>query len=263
MISRPFKIGLVVLLTVACGAAFALSRLDNARLRGRIAGARKQKEQTEHLQKQNERTRELVSRFDGNQEKVARAMEIEATSVRHEIAELERRAEQQRAELLSKNAQDEQSLASNRNPEIGLVRLEHFSDVGRATPAAAFQTFVSAAMKGGDQTLESMISITGEAREKANEIIAALPAADRESHGTPEKLAGLFLANALTSMASAQIVGVSLSDAQNATLTVRGLTNKEQRIPMQLAVQGWQIAVPEGMVDAIGRWAQTRPSKSK
>ena len=263
MISRPFKIGLILFLAVACGAVFALSQFDNARLRQRIADARRQKEQVEQLKKQNDRTRELVKRLDGDQEQSARVIDNEVAHMRQEIADLERRAEETRATLLAQNAHDVQSLANNRNPELGLVRLENFEKVGQNTPAAAFQTFVWAAMKGDDPMMESMISIGGTAREKVQEIIATLPEADRKSHGTPEKLVGLFMANAFTSMPSAQIVGVALSDAQRAVVTVRGLTNREQKVPMQLGAQGWQIVIPEQRVEGIGKWAQTRPPTNK
>jgi hypothetical protein len=60
MISRSFKIGLIVFAAVACVAVFALARLDSATLRQRVAFARKQKEQTEQLKV--EKTKRLDAR---------------------------------------------------------------------------------------------------------------------------------------------------------------------------------------------------------
>ena len=133
--------------------------------------------------------------------------------------------------------------------------MEHFQNAGQATPGAAFQTFVWAAMKGEDATLAGMIAFPGAAREKAEAVVAALPAEVQAKYPTPEKLAALFFANALTAMNAAQVVDVTLPDAEHAVVTVRGLTDRPQKIPMQLGSSGWQIVVPEGMVGKLGGWA--------
>jgi len=103
--------------------------------------------------------------------------------------------------------------------------------------------------------LASMIAIDGAAREKGLAVVATLPDAARSKYPTPEKLAALFFAAGLTTQPSAQITEVSLKDAQHAVVVVRGLTDKTQKVPLQLGAQGWQVAVPEKMVEALGKWA--------
>jgi hypothetical protein len=142
------------------------------------------------------------------------------------------------------------------------MRLEHFQNKGQATPAAAFQTFVWAAMKGEDATLAGMIALDHAAREKGTAVVAALPEETRTKYPTPEKLAALFFAAALTGQPSAQVLDVSFPDAQHATVQVRGLTDKTQKIPMQLGPQGWQIVVPVGMAERLGGWALGGASSS-
>ena len=255
MISKPLKIFLVSLFVVAGTAAIVGLRLDRNRLRQRIGDARRQKAESDRLRDDNRRAQELLKQVETDATGSAQAIHADVMQARAEVAGLEKKAEAARADQLAQTAADATALANNRDPEKGLVRLENFQDVGRAQPGAAFQTFVWAAMKGEDATLAGMIAFPGAAREKAEAVVAALPAEVQAKYSIPEKLAALFFANALTAMNAAQVVDVTLPDAEHAVVTVRGLTDRPQKIPMQLGPSGWQIVVPEGMVGKLGGWA--------
>jgi hypothetical protein len=251
MISRGLKISLVVLLLGTGLLVAVLLRLDNNRLRKNLAAAGQRQQQVAQLRTENERTRALLAKTDTTDAESARAVEADLQRLRGEVAALEKSA-QARAGTAQAQAQgDALALEQNRDPEAGLVRLEHFRDAGQATPAAAFQTFVWAAMRGEEAKQAGMVAFAGAGRAAVEVIVAALPEADRA-------LIALFFADAFTQMQAAHVTSVTLSDPQHAMLTVRGLTPREQKIPLQLGPGGWQIAVPENMGRGLENWVRRK-----
>jgi hypothetical protein len=255
MASRSFKVVLGTVVVLACGSAIVAVRLDNAHVRRQLTRLHGQRQQAERVRADNRQLQEIVSRAQTDTADGARAIHADLVRARTEVEELERKARASYTEMRATSAQDAENLANNRDPEKGLMRLEHFQNKGQATPAADFQTFVWAAMKGEDAALAGMIAMDSAAREKGMAVVAALPQETQAKFSTPEKLAALFFAAALTGQPSAQILEVSQSDSQHAIVQVRGLTEKVQRIPMQLGAQGWQIIVPVGMTERLRVWA--------
>lgn len=255
MASRTFNVFLGTVAVLACGGAIVAVRLDNTRVRRQLARLHGEHQQAERVRADNRELQDLVSRAQTDTADGAGAIRADLVRARSEVEELERKAQAAYARLRATAAQDAENLANNRNPAAGLVRLEHFQNQGQATPAAAFQTFVWAAMKGQDATLAGMIAMDSAAREKGMAVVAALPGEMQATYPTPEKLAALFFAAALTGQPSAQILEVSQPDSQHAVLQVRGFTDKVEKIPMQRGAQGWQIVVPAGMTEKLGAWA--------
>ena len=255
MASKAFKVivGTVVVLVV--GGALVVVRLDNIHMRQKIVRLNGERQQAERLREDNRQVQAILARAEADAGDGARAIHADLMRAQTEVEELERKARASHAEMERAAAQDAENLANNRDPEKGLMRLEHFQNKGQATPAAAFQTFVWAAMKGEDATLANMFALDGAAHERGMAVVAALPEESRAKYSTPEKLAALFFAAALTAQPAAQIVEVVQTDAQHAVVAVRGLTDKVQKVPLQLGAQGWQIVVPPGMVDMLGKWA--------
>ena len=255
MASKTFKVLIGTMLGLAVGGTCVVVYFDNIRLRQRIAEARNQSRQVARLREDNRQTQQLLGRVQVGESEGAQAIHAEVVRVRSQVEELERKARADYAQVRMQAAQDAENLVSNRDPEKGLVRLEYFKNVGQATPSAAFQTFVWAAMKGEDARLAGMIALDAAAREKGLAVVAALPEEARAKYPTLEKLAALFVAAALTAQPAAQISEVVLQDPQHAVLVVRGLTDKPQKIPLQLEPQGWQVTVSAGMAENLGRWA--------
>jgi len=154
--------------------------------------------------------------------------------------------------------------AINRDPEKGLVPVGQLHNVGRATPAAAFQTVIWAAMSGADDELAASMAVSPAARRKWDESMlsemANLPAAA----SSPEKYAGLFFSKELLQkIVSVEFVGATNSDDQHVILNVRATNFAEQtrveRFPMELRPTGWLIMVPDDMLDSIAK-APVRPT---
>ena len=258
MISKGLKITLLVLLLGAGVLVAVMLRLDNARLRKKVAVSGRGKQEAAQLRRDNERTRTLLAQTQIAGADANRAVQRDLERWRREVAALEKSAAQHASALQADANRDAVSLAQNRDPEAGLTRLENFRDAGQGTPGAAFQTFVWAAMKGDEAKQAGMIVFAGAGRVTAEAIVAALPEPERANYPTPEKLAALFFADAFTQMQAAHVTVVTLTDAQHAVVGVRGLTPREQKIPMQLGQNGWQIAMPEPTARALEGWTRRK-----
>jgi hypothetical protein len=250
-LSRGFQISLGAIALGVLGGVVFLSHAENARLRKRVADSRRHAEEAVRLRAEVNRNRDLLAQLATDKIAGQRAIEAELTRVRANVAELEAQADAAHAAAQAAATRDAESLAHNVDPRLGLTRLEAFRNVGQRTPEAAFQTFVWAALKGEDETMVRLLSITGPARVKAEDVIAALPADARTKYPTPEKLAALFWSAALTGIVAAQIGDASFEDGQHAVIAVRGLTAKTEKISAQLGPEGWQIVVTAGMAEKL------------
>ena len=258
MISKGAKATLLALLLSAGALVVVTLRLDNARLRKKLVVAERNERQAAELRANNERTRALLAQTETASVNAAQAVQRDLERLRVEVAGLEKAAIQRAQVQQAGVRRDTVALEQNRDPEVGLTRLENFREAGQRTPGASFQTFVWAAMRGDETKQAGLIAFADEARVTAEAIVAALPESDRLKYSTPEKLAALFFADAFTQMRAAHVTGVTLTDAQNAVLRVRGLTPHEQKIPMQLGPDGWQIAMPEPMVRTLDGWTRRK-----
>lgn len=172
--------------------------------------------------------------------------------LRAEITALEQRAAPSSAHLSPPSAASTSALALSSvstvsaptpapDPEKALTPLEHLQNVGHATPAAAFQTLLWAALKGDDAALARSIAWDDATRPQVEAMIATLPPALREKYPTPELLAALFIAKYTVDVSAIQIAGVTPHDATHATVTVRGLMANDQQLPLRLGPGGWQL----------------------
>jgi hypothetical protein len=254
MIANVLKIGSVVLLVAAMGAASFFLHWQNARLRTRIADLRRERAPTAPLQTENARLQSVITRAQGNETEAARAVQEELVRTRARVAELEQRAEQQRTQLSAQAAGEAEALANNRDPRQGLTRLEHFQNVGQATPGAALQTMIWAAMKGDEMTLTKMLVLSAEARASADQWIAGMP---EETRGkwTPEKLAALAITGVITDVSAAEIAGEKLDDPQHATVTLRipGVDPAKTKLQFQRGGEGWQAVLPATQIEVLRR----------
>ena len=251
--SKPFQILMLVFFMLASAAGILIVRADNAQSRKRIADARRQSAQVRLLREDNQRVQALVTRAETDQGDGARAIHVDVVRAREEVSALESRTQETRAQLRVQASKDAANLANNRDPAKGMTRLEYFQNVGRATPPAAFQTFVWASLNGEDEKLTSMITFSEAEREKAEAVVAALPEEARKKYPTPERLAVLYFGLMLTELPAAEIAGVSFQDSQHAIVSVRGFTEKIDKVQMQLSSQGWQVVVPASTTERLGR----------
>jgi hypothetical protein len=260
MISNGFKIGLAAVLLALLGAASVLLHWQNDRLRFRIADARRNPVAAEPLRVENARLQSAITRAHENDGGAERAIHEELVRARREVAEAEQRAALRHAELRAQAAGDAEALATNRDPQRGLVRLENFANAGQATPSAAFQTLVWAALKGDEATLARLLLLSPPARSAAEELIASLPE-DMRRPWTPEKLAALAITSVVMDVSAAAIDSEVRLDAQHATVGLRipGIDASKSKLGFQLGVEGWQVVVPPEQIEMLRRRLASLP----
>ncbi len=247
------KILLLILFGLLAGAGLFGIHLDSARLRGRVTEARRQHERVDRLREENRRTQELVTRSQTDLADATQAIHADVVRARSEVADLEKRAAERYAHMTARAAIDAAALENSRDPLKGFTRLEHFQNLGQATPSAAFQTLVWAAMKGDEAVLGQISTISSPARAAAVAMIARLPESARDQW-TPEKFAAMFFLGALNEVSAAQILPETPGDAQHTGFGVRLKSGeKETTVPLQwqLGANGWQVVVDEKIMAAV------------
>lgn len=230
----------VVSLLVAIPGAVCAFRIhgDNAELEGRILSGRSRPAGMSGMTAQNQRSH----REDRAEEEM---LKLRIASLRQEFETLERSA-RDRAE---KRGGLSGSALKGGDPETELTSLENLRDVGKGTPAAAVQTFFWALLKGQNQIFENAFYLNDDVRESADEFIATLPEAERTKFPTAESVEALAIARSALNVSGIQITNTEKTSDETATVTVRGLTPKDEKLPMRLTPAGWQLVVGEKQMD--------------
>lgn len=148
--------------------------------------------------------------------------------------------------------------AENRDPTQGMVAAEHLQSVGHATPAAAFQTMVWAALNGQNETLNACFSMSDAARAKLAGVLARLDQKTREKFTVPESIPAMLLAEEmLKKVLRLHITGIDTASEDAATahtkITTRVGRINSQSFPMRRVNGRWTVALDDQMVDSMIR----------
>jgi hypothetical protein len=249
--SAPFKFILVALALLVGTTGLALLHLENRRLERRLAAAAPRTREAARLREDNARLERLIAEQRRSADSARALVRRDIEKLRAQIAMHEQKADQQRSDQLAVTTRDAAALENNRDPRLGPTRLEHFQNRGQATPSAAFETLVWAALKGDDATLANVTTLNSATRAQAEAFIAQLPANAR-ANWTPEKLGRLWFTGLFTEMSAAQIVGETIGESDEATVRLR-LANRgdEEKLAVRLTPDGWKVLVPSAAVDHL------------
>lgn len=263
-LSRSFKwiIGGVLVAVVA--SALTMLHLDTARLRRQLEGRRAVLDHVAPLQNENTQLKALVDASRRDATAAAEFGRQQLSQLRTEIADLEQRSVTAAAERAARAARDTEALDRNRDPRQGLVRLANFEDHGRATPSAALQTAVWAAMKGDAEQLAPLCYLRAETRKQAEALIARLPESTR-AQWTPEKLGALWMTGAMTEIPALQIVSETQSGVDDAVVTIRGpKLDQTETTKLRLTRDGWAVILPVDTISKLEKKMGVQaPSKGK
>jgi RNA polymerase sigma factor (sigma-70 family) len=123
---------------------------------------------------------------------------------------------------------------------------------GRSTPAAALYTAIWAMNKGDSAALAQAIRIGSTARAQLQEAFDYLPEASRTQFGTPDNLLASLMIGNSKQISAINVLGI---DEENAdSVTVRASIQDsagnvgETAFPLNRTADGWQWALPAGMV---------------
>jgi hypothetical protein len=250
MSSKPFHIVVGALLIGAAAASAVFFRIEHEQLERRLARQRESTAHSRRLTEENRSLQELVATTDGDSASAAVKLHADLEAARREAAELERHAREQRLQITAQAARDAEALANNRDPRAGLTRLEYFQDRGQATPGAAFETLVWAALRGDEAAMVKVGAMSSAVRADAQALIARLPPEAR-GQWTPQKLAVLWFTGALTELPALQITGESREDGENAIVTFRTPRGEDEKVKLKLSPDGWRVAVPSNAIKVL------------
>jgi hypothetical protein len=260
MLTRICWLALLFALAAAAICGIAVLHRTQRRLQQRVAILRQQSEEAVRRHEDLRRTQNLIARAQAGDAAAARQVHAELLRARAEVTRLAESAEAKHQQKLIQSAAAAEALANNRDPTQGLMRLEYFQEVGQATPSAAFQTLIWAAVKGDDDRVAGLLTVTGAARAQAQAIIAALPEAMRATYPTPEKLAGLALANIVLDQTAIQVLGEIPNDPVTTSLSISGLEAGAQKVSFRQGPNGWQMVMPASAIRALQDNLAVRPS---
>jgi hypothetical protein len=249
------KTAMVFWVALFAAGAFGLMRLrgHHANLRKELADLQRRSRAMESTQRENERLKSLIAQTERTDADATNARQRELARLRAEVSDLEKRAAVRNEQKTTETIVESAALANNRDPERGMTRLEHFQNIGRATPAAAFQTLVWAALKGADTMLLEVLALSPEAQAKADALLARLPAAAREKFPNAESLAAMAVTGEMMKGNALEIAGYTFTDGSHALVQIRTPAAKEAKLPMQLSPGGWQLIVPDRAIDGVER----------
>jgi hypothetical protein len=251
---KLIKISLVLAVVAAVAIGIIQLRRNSGRLRHELSELRRRTVQADRLQEENRRLQMLVAETERTGADAASAAAASLEQARRELAELEERSRRAR----TRQAEQTKQAELNRDPEKGPAKLEHFQNVGRGSPALAFQTLVWAALKADAEALVGVLSVTGAARARADALIARLPESTRSKYPDAESLAAIAVTGEMLKGGPLEILGYTTEDPAQAIVTVRVSDGgKTAKLPMRLGPGGWQFVVPEAAITGIERRMNT------
>jgi hypothetical protein len=141
------------------------------------------------------------------------------------------------------------------------VPASRWTNAGRATPDAAFETALWAAGGGDIESLAGLLAFDEPAQTKAEAIFANLPPGMKQELATPQRLIALLVAKDAP-LGSAQIVSQS-STATGAQIDGQLMDEKgkSKQVRLSLRPEGdsWRFIVPPSAVDKYAAQLQAPP----
>lgn len=138
-----------------------------------------------------------------------------------------------------------------------LVPVAQWKNSGRATPQAAAETVLWAAVSGEVGTIADSITLTPGARDKAEALFTRLPPDVQSKYGTADNLVALMIAKDAGSVAGMQVLGQRELSADDVGMRIRfgsedGKT-KDDSFLLRRSGDGWKVVIPESPID---NWAR-------
>ena len=148
-------------------------------------------------------------------------------------------------------------------PPVKLNPVAAWKNAGQATPEAAVETMLWAAVGGDVDMLSGAITLPPNARAKVEALLARLPEAARAQYRTPEQLMALMLAREAGQVSGMQVLGAQEITADTVLVRVRvgseGGQTKDDSWPFHRSATGWKLVMPESAVDKFAKAIAGRP----
>ena len=229
MSSLRWLSALLLALALAAGAAIWLQRQAAAQLRDEIVFLREQNRELARLRAENQRLAAALPP----------AAELEALRADHAaVVRLRGEIEKTKVNVQAR----ERALIPP-----PLIPASEWKNAGRATPAAAVETFLWAAARHDTDAVAAMLGYGGSLRQSVDGFFGALPEALRTQYGTVDRLLAEFLTKDLPLAAMRLPAGPQSSSdwgcVFNVYLEGKNGVAKDNTIVLLRADDGWRLAV--------------------
>lgn len=268
MTLNSLKISLAAAVVLAGVGGLVLQHRANIQLESELAGVRPQSAELARLRAENDR---LAEADRADQAKLARLQTGVATRTTPPPPNSPTAAAPMGA-VMSDGGKPALVLAT------GLKPAASFINAGRATPREALETQHWATNGGNAAVIAEGIVLAPTARQKAEELLARLPADKRGEFGTPEQLMATLLA-ASTQVAGAQVMnekpGARAADFDAALANDPSYQTlhlqvqypdgrvRENDVVFQQAPDGWHQVVPPWQVGKMAELMKPVPATLK
>lgn len=244
--------GLAVV-AVATGMTLWLQRETGRQLQLELAQVGQQRAEREALAEANRKLRD--ARVSPEELERLRADRAAVARLRRELSEMEA------AEKNNPPPPPAAPAPAASEPAPRPIPSAAWKNAGRATPAAALETALWAAVGGDIDVLASTLVLGPEARRRAEAVLAGLPPEMRVQYATPEKFAALFTARDVPLDASLTLNPIKGDNENEALLrirltgsqTVAGKTalveSKSTLLSLRRFDDGWKLQVPEAAIE--------------
>lgn len=234
-------------------ASFGWQRENTRRLARELSVRREAVRESQRLRHENARLRDLLAAADPG--RATAQIKTEIAQLQQEIATLELKRPPASSKPRAQPRPPSGESPRKNGAENDAVPIAAHQNLGQATPAAAFQTFVWALAHDDLAALVPLLHLSPVGREQLRKIWSELPAESRARFQQPEQIVMMLLALDVLDEEAFAIVGEKLGPAGERLLRVsrfkHGVMQGEKRIPMRQGPGGWQLAIPDKMIEEL------------
>lgn len=251
-------IAAVAVLAVSVGGtAVLLQHYDNRALRREVALLRTEVQMLASSRVAEVRSVEPVVAATTSAS-VASASEGELAKLREEIAGLKKstQAIAKFAELAQAAQSAKELEKASQNVATKIVPAAQLKNVGKATPEAATESALAAAIAGDVDVVANSLAFTESSRAKADAWFATLSERVRQEYGSAEKVFALMMARDAAGLTGMQVLGTKEVSANNVGVRLRFASEqgtKDDTLLLQRSGDGWRLLLPDQAVENMAR----------
>lgn len=223
---------------------FAVQRQRDATTTLREKADRLRAASLAHARLRNENAVLTAQKISGEELTKLRADQAEAARLRAEAASLQEKREPVRRSPTA------EGVSAPTSP----ITLTQWTNAGRATPTATFQTGVWAAVQGDTDALTKVITFDADGRALIEAQFGSLPEKDRALYGSPEKIFATLLAVRLPQDLTSATVTQTTEGSGSTLLRMRlqhangYFKDSSFNFIRSAEDNSWRILVPTGVV---------------
>ncbi len=139
---------------------------------------------------------------------------------------------------------------------VKIIPAAELRNVGKATPEAATQSALAAAIAGDVDAVAGSLAFTDSARAKADAWFGTLSERVRQEYGSAEKVIALMMARDAAGLTGLQVLGAREVAPDNVGVRIRFASEqgtKDDTLVLRRAAEGWRLLLTDQAVESMAR----------